>query len=62
MRMGKEMNHKDFYCIPRWCNAHPSLHFDGMGGCWGIQGGDVIEKGEDYCKECEFYNKWIKSE
>ena len=56
------MNHKDFYCIPKWCNAHPSLHFDGMGGCWGIHGGDVIEKGEDYCKKCEFYKKWIKSE
>ena len=46
---------KDYYCIPKWCRFHPYAHFDGMGGCWGISGGDVLKKGERYCKECDYH-------
>ena len=35
----------------------PADHFDGMGGCWGIDSGLMEKGGEDYCKTCEFYNK-----
>ena len=45
----------DFYCIPKWCRFHPYAHFDGMGGCWGISGGDVLKKGEEYCKKCDYH-------
>jgi hypothetical protein len=49
---------EDYYCIPfRWCNMSPGEHFDGMGGCWGISGGDVLKKGRDYCKGCKYYRK-----
>lgn len=46
---------KSFYCIPIWCRMHPLAHFDGMGGCWGISNGCVLEDGEDYCLDCEFH-------
>ena len=52
--MKKEELIKNYYCIPHCCNMHPYEHFDGMGGCWGISGGDVLKK--DYCNGCE-YNK-----
>ena len=49
---------KDYYCIPfKWCNMSPGEHFDGIGGCWGISGGDVLEKGRDYCKGCKYYRE-----
>ena len=49
---------EDYYCIPfKWCNMSPGEHFDGMGGCWGISGGDVLEKGRDYCKGCKYYRE-----
>ena len=48
-------HNKDYYCVPRWCCFHPYAHFDGMGGCWGISGGDVLKKGEEYCKKCEYH-------
>ena len=50
----------DFYCIPKWCRFHPYAHFDGMGGCWGISGGDVLKKGEEYCKECDYHQDNVK--
>ena len=40
---------------PPWCQMHPLDHYDGMGGCWGISHGFVRKRGEDYCRECEFY-------
>lgn len=46
---------KKFYCVPTWCRMHPLAHFDGMGGCWGISSGCVLEDGEDYCLDCEFH-------
>ena len=49
---------KDYYCVPRWCRMHPFSHFDGIGGCWGISGGLVLEKGEDYCRNCEYHKDY----
>ena len=51
---------KDFYCIPKWCRFHPYAHFDGMGGCWGISGGDVLKKGEEYCKKCDYHQDNVR--
>ena len=45
---------KDYYCIPKWCRAHPFFHHDQMGGCWGITGGQVLKNGKKYCEDCEF--------
>ena len=50
----------DFYCVPRWCRFHPYAHFDGMGSCWGISGGDVLKKGEEYCKKCDYHQDNVK--
>lgn len=33
----------------------------GIGGCWGISGGDVLKQGEDYCKKCEYHKSKPKA-
>ena len=43
------------YEIPEWCTMHPLDHLDGVGGCWAISYGYINARGEDYCKNCEFY-------
>ena len=43
------------YEIPSWCRMSLESHADGIGGCWGISYGYVREKGEAYCKKCEYY-------
>ena len=52
---------RDFYCIPKWCRFHPYAHFDNMGGCWGISGGDVLKKGEEYCKKCDYHQDNVQA-
>jgi len=49
------------YVIPPWCCMCCVDHIYGGpgGGCWGISHGCVLEKGEEYCKECEYYEKNI---
>ena len=49
---------KDYYPVPYWCRMHPFSHFDGMGGCWGISSGLMLEKGEPYCHDCEYYKDY----
>ena len=55
---------KDYYSypypldiVPKWCQLPPSVHQDGMGGCWSISYGFVESKGEDCCKKCEYYKE-----
>jgi len=45
------------YIIPEWCRLSPLEHNDGMGGCWGISGKHVEEKGKEYCKNCEYFKE-----
>ena len=45
------------YEIPRWCRMSFESHADGIDGCWGITYEYVKEKGEDYCKNCEYYKE-----
>lgn len=45
------------YKIPNWCTMSPEEHFDGVGGCWGIQYGHVEKEGVSYCNQCPFYKK-----
>lgn len=58
---------KNFYTIPRWCKLLPLGHFDNLGGCWGINIGNVIDGGIDYCCTCEYFNSsynksyWLNS-
>lgn len=42
--------------IPKWCRMPLEGHAC-AGGCWGISMNDppLEGRGEDYCKECEFY-------
>ena len=46
---------KQRYTIPLWCTLPRLEHFDGLGGCWGISSGEVRLKGEEHCKNCEYY-------
>ena len=43
------------YKIPAWCNMHILQHYDGVGGCWGINYAYVEKQGEEYCRSCEYY-------
>ena len=42
------------YQIPTWCLMSQDEH-ECAGGCWGISSGQQPAKGEDYCRECEYY-------
>ena len=46
---------ENYYCIPKWCRMSPLGHFDGMGGCWSISSGIVLDKGKKVCKGCEYH-------
>lgn len=40
--------------VPAWCHMSLDEH-QCCGGCWGISYGDVAEKGEKYCLNCEYH-------
>jgi hypothetical protein len=42
------------YSIPAWCQL-PTPEHETASGCWGISSGQQGERGEDYCKGCEYY-------
>ncbi len=44
------------YCIPPWCQMS-TLEHETLGGCWGISSGQQPQRGEKYCRLCEYYAK-----
>lgn len=41
--------------IPQWCQMSLDVHFDNMGGCWGIYHGAVAKEGEEHCRFCGYH-------
>lgn len=41
--------------VPAWCRMPTREHEHHLGGCWGISNGFVREKGEGYCRSCEYH-------